>query len=388
MTIALRPYQEGAIEKILQAKETGKVRQLVCLPTGCGKTITFAALAQQFGVRTLVLAHRDELIEQARDKFQLVWPEADIGIVKGTQHQPTAHIVIASVQSAARDARLAELAAQDFKLLIIDEAHHAASDSYRKISQTLGFEDATQDKLLVGFTATPMRADGKGLGDVFDCVTVEHSLPTMIRAGYLCELRGIKITATEDLSSVRTRGGDFIERELSLALNTDARNSLVVNAYQEHASSRKAIAFCADVAHSRDLAAKFTDSGIPTVAVYGAMDLEERRSALARFRRGELQVLTTCGVLTEGFDEPSIGCVLMARPTRSATLYTQCIGRGTRLYPGKADCLVLDFFDRGHKLDKLATLEKTLNRPPVARQKGTGEAEKKPTHRAGVRRRD
>jgi len=361
--ITARPYQLEAIEAVKDASERHISRQLISLPTGTGKTIFFSSLAKEFNVPTLIIAHREELIHQAVDKLEIVWPEADIGVVMADCDEVDKQIVVASVQTACREKRLQSLKAQDFKLLIIDEAHHATSESYQTIIRELGFFDGNKDKLLVGVTATPARGDKQSLGNVFQEVVFERSLSTMIRAGYLSDVKGKRILTQTDLSSVSVRGGDFVDYELSEIINTPQRNELVVTGFKEHASTRKAVAFCVDVAHSIALAETFNESGVKSAAVYGDMDKTLRREILDQFNSGEIQVLTNCQLLTEGYDQPSISCIIMARPTKSVSLYTQCIGRGTRLYPGKSDCLVIDFTDNCHDINSIANLDRII---PVA----------------------
>lgn len=349
MTITLRGYQNECIEAVLQAKESGITRQVVCLPTGCGKTITFAELARKMNVKTLILAHRDELLNQAIEKIKLVWDEVDIGKVKAEQNEFSAQVVVASVQSAMRDGRLQQLVEQNFELIIVDECHHSSSDSYQKII------DAINPKLLVGFTATVNRADGKGLDSTFSQIVFERSLPEMISAGYLCDLEGQKVLTKVDLSSVKTSMGDFQVSQLSEAVNTPARNTIIVKSYKKH-SGKPAIAFCVDIQHSQDLADAFNASGVSATAVWGTMPEDERSKALQDFKDGTVKILTNCNVLTEGFDEPSIQCIIMARPTKSTSLYTQMVGRGTRLFPGKDSCLVIDFHDSKHDICSLGNL--------------------------------
>ena len=363
--ISLREYQEEAIEAVIRAREEGINRQLICLPTGTGKTVTFAAIAKRLQTRTLVLAHREELIQQAKDKISLVYPEATTGLVMAANNEFRKDIVVASIQTACRDRRLKDLADQNFGLLIVDEAHHAVGDSYMKVLSSLGFMNNFGDKTLIGVTATANRADKLSLGDVFEEVVFERSICTMIQAGYLCDLKGKRVLTHTNLTSIRTVHGDFLESDLSEVVNTPERNRLIVNSYTTYAKDRKAIAFCVDVAHSHSLTQAFQAKGIASFSVYGDMPKDERKAALKDFSEGKIQVLTNCNLLTEGYDEPSVSCVLMCRPTKSAALYTQCVGRGTRLYPGKKNCLVIDFTDNLHDLTTVASLEQTVIKSPI-----------------------
>lgn len=341
-----RSYQLEALEAIEQSWSAGVTHQLISLPTGVGKTIVFALLAKSLNTKTLIVAHTEELINQAKDKLKVVWPEADVGIVKASQDETEAQVVIASIQTASRMKRLGKLRECGFDLLIIDEAHHAAAASYESLVRELGFFDEDPSKLLVGVTATPKRGDGVGLGSIFQEIVFERSISTMIRAGYLSPLLGKQIHTKIDLNCIGVSHGDFVASELAKAVNTSGRNQLIIENYQTFAEDRKkALAFCVDVQHAKDLADAFNDSGISSKAVYGEMDKEERSKSLQDFKDGKYQVLTNCMLLTEGFDERAVDCVIMGRPTKSVSLFTQMVGRGTRTYPTKKDCLVLDFCD-------------------------------------------
>lgn len=375
MTISLRNYQTDAINKIVESFERGVGKQLIICPTGSGKTIIMAALAKRLGKRTLLLAHREELIKQAKDKFKMVWPEVESGICMADQNEPDKFVVFGSVQSCSRDSRLQQLKENNFELLLIDEAHHASSPSYQKIIDGLGFTGAYKKGLVVGVTATPMRSDDKELGDTFEEIPYSISIGTMIRAGYLSPVNGRRVLTKTSIQGVRNRAGDFAIGELSEAINTPERNGFIAETYRKHASNRKGVAFCCDVQHCKDLAEAFRIAQIPAKAIYGDMDGLERKSALEELKNGQIQIATSCGVLTEGFDEPTISCVAMARPTKFKGLYIQCVGRGLRLHPSKSDCLVLDFADEGHNLETVASLGKTI---PEAQYAGEGsEAEEK-----------
>ena len=356
MAIKLRDYQQAARDAIFQAHREGVTRPLACLPTGTGKTILFGAVAKDRNTKTLVLAHRDELLNQAIEKIGLIWPEASFGRVKADENDFQAQVVCASVQTLARPNRLEQVAHAGFETVIVDEAHHAAALSYRRILDYLGFMEGDPALMNLGVTATAHRGDGVALGSIFEKIVYQVSILTMIRAGYLSDLRGFRVTTGTDLSKVGVRNGDFIEGQLAAAVNTPERNQAVVDAYLEYATGRKAIAFAVDVAHAEDLAETFRSSGVEAEAVSGKTPDDERKEILARFSAGEIQVITNCAVLTEGYDEPAVSCILMARPTKSKTLYIQCIGRGTRLFPGKTDCIVLDFTDSRHDVCSLPTL--------------------------------
>jgi superfamily II DNA or RNA helicase len=331
--IALRDYQREALAAIHAAAARGIARQLVVLPTGTGKTVVFGALIAGSPGRALVLAHRDELITQAVDKLLMAAPGLEVGIVKGERDDTGAPVVVASVQTLARPPRLARLR-PDFALVVVDEAHHAAADSYRRVL------DYVEAPLVVGMTATPERADGVPLDGWR--VVYRRELLEMISAGYLADLRAIQVRLAADFHALHTRAGDVIDREAEeLLLAADAPHHAVA-AYQAHAAGRKALLFTPTVRVAHAMAEAFENAGVAATAIDGETPTDARRATLRQFGAGAVRVVANCGVLTEGFDEPSADCILIARPTRSRSLYVQMIGRGTRPFPGKGDCLILD----------------------------------------------
>jgi superfamily II DNA or RNA helicase len=354
--ITLREYQEEAINDSIAEYGKGTTRQLIALPTGTGKTILFAALAHKLDRPTIIIAHRDELIQQARDKLLMFWPDADVGIIKADVNELDHQVVIASIQTVSRPRRLEQLQGRDFRLMVIDESHHAVSGSYTDVIKGLGFMNDDPDKLLVGVTATPWRLDGQGLDNVFQKIVFQRSLPTMVKAGYLTDLKAIRVKTETTLVGVHTRMGDFAPGELESVVNTGARNRIIVASFKQYAKDRRAAAFCAGVAHAKDLAKAFEDAGFKAAAVYGDMNPDDRQAALQAYKNGNIQILTNCEILTEGWDDEQTDCLLMCRPTKSKGLYTQMIGRGTRLFPGKANCLVLEFTDNRHDICNLGTL--------------------------------
>ncbi len=242
--LKLRDYQQEALKAVQDAFKKGISNQLIVLPTGTGKTIIMASIARHFDTKVLLLAHREELIRQASDKFKLYDPNADIGICKAKRNEISKQIVVGSVQSCFQPKRLAQLKKENFSILMIDEAHHSESPSYQKIINELGFKDPS--KLLIGVTATPHRADKKGLGNTFEKIVYSRTIGSMIRDGYLPPIVGRKILTTCSLKGVKSKYGDFISKQLAHAVNNSDRNQFIVSKYIEHASGRKAIAFCAN----------------------------------------------------------------------------------------------------------------------------------------------
>lgn len=343
----LRPYQEQAIEAILEARHRGLQRVVVVLPTGAGKTVVFSSLIKILRRPTLVLAHRSELLDQARDKIRrTVGDDVTIAVEQGAQRAPDdADVVVASLRSLRTERLQRLIARRPFGLVIYDECHHAPAEDNRRVLSQLGAFDPSWEGLLVGFTATTARGDRRGLDEVFEQIVYRRGLPAMIRDGYLVGLRGFRVTTHADLRSLTSGGADFAVDELEEAVDIRGRNALVARTIQELCRDRKTLVFCVTVQHARNLATALTELGVPTGIIHGELPRDQRAEILDAFRTGTLAAITNVGVLTEGFDEPSVSCVAMARPTRSESLYTQCVGRGTRLFPGKEDCLVLDFVD-------------------------------------------
>ncbi|HSX38751.1 MAG TPA: DEAD/DEAH box helicase family protein [Chlamydiales bacterium] len=239
-----RFYQLKAIDMITQRFSTGVTRSLLSLATGLGKTICFGLLAKKLNTRTLIIAHRDELLVQAASKVKLVWPDSDIGFVKAELDEMENQVVIASIQTACKPNRLARLKEQGFGLCVVDEAHHATAHSYKSVLHELGFLGCDPNKLLLGCTATPRRADGMGLDEIFQEIPFHMGIKEGIEQGFLSPLIGRQILSRIDLKSVSSSHGDFIASELSQAINTSSRNSLIVESFKNHASDRKkALAF-------------------------------------------------------------------------------------------------------------------------------------------------
>ncbi len=346
----LREYQRETVAAVIAARKAGIRRQVVVLPTGAGKTVIFSTLVRMARQPVLVLAHRSELIHQAADKIRRALGDdaraRTVAVEQADRHAPPeAHVVVASIRSL-HDARLARLmAARHFGLVVYDECHHAPADDNMRVLRSLGAFDPGWAGTLLGFTATAMRGDGKGLDTVFEKVVYSKTLPELIGAGYLVPLRGYRIATAADLTPVRTTASDLNEADLEEAIDIEDRNALVARSIQELARGRRTLAFCVTVRHARRLMRALNTVGVRAGMVWGEMRADDRQAVLAGFREGRLQALTNVGVLTEGFDDPGVSCVAMARPTRSAGLYAQCVGRGTRLHPGKSDCIVLDFVD-------------------------------------------
>jgi len=359
----LRDYQKECLESILVRYRAGVRRQLTCLPTGSGKTVIFAEFPRYFKMKKqmLVLAHRKELLDQACDKIRRANQSLCVSVDQaGRSADADCDVVVASVPTLGRTGskRLQRLDPDRFFLIVIDEAHHATADTYRRVLDYFGVFAPETRKLLVGFTATPKRGDGLGLDAVFEEIVFSKSLPEMIKTGFLSPVAGYRVETEIDLSRVKTRMGDFVASQLSRAVNVVERNDMIVKVFRSHLEGKKTLCFCVDVAHAHSLAAAFNQQGIAAAAVSGDMDPSARAKALEDFHSGRIQLLTNCMVLTEGYDEPTVEGIILARPTKSSLLYTQMIGRGTRLFPGKENVTIVDIVDatREHSLTTLPGL--------------------------------
>jgi len=362
MTVELRPYQQEALDSIKSFIENNVTRQLVVLPTGAGKTVIFTHLPQHIdnALPMLILAHREELLTQAKDKLEWSNPHLTVEIEQAENHATTnANVVVASVPTLGRDGsdRINRFPRDYFRTIVIDEAHHAAAPTYRRIL------DYFENSFTLGVTATPQRSDNTRLTDVFDEIVYYKTIVDLIEQGWLSRIVGYRIQTDTDISEVQSREGDYVVSQLEDTINTPQRNATIVASYMEICGDAKAIAFCAGIEHANDLAASFRQASINAEVIIGSTPSEERHAILARFSSGETRVLVNVGVLTEGFDEPSVEAIILARPTRSTLLYTQIVGRGTRLFEGKEHCKVLDFADTT-KGKKPLGLPSLLGLPP------------------------
>lgn len=357
---APRPYQSEAIEALTASWRSGSDNRLaVVLPTGAGKTVVFANLIERLlpqlgGHRALVIAHREELISQAADKIRSVAPQLRVGIVKAErdEHQD-ADVIIASIQTLAVERR--RNAIRDIGLVVVDECHHAAAPSYLTVLEHFG---AWRGLPTAGFTATMTRTDG-GLADVWQDIVFTLDILDMITDGYLCDVRGKRVTVDGlDLDSVKTRAGDLQDGQLGQALDDSGAAQVIAEAYLEHAANRPGVVFTPTVATAQSMSDAFTAAGIPSAAIWGDMPMEDRAATLKEYEAGELQVLSNCMVLTEGFDAPWTSCAVIARPTKSPGLYCQMAGRALRLHEGKKDALILDVMGAStrHKLASIVDL--------------------------------
>jgi len=332
----LRPYQTNAKQAIFEEWE--KVdKTLLVLPTGCGKTIVFAKVAEdcvRAGDRILILAHRGELLEQAADKIAKA-----TGLGCATEKAEESclsswfRIVVGSVQTLMREKRLKQFPANYFDKIIVDEAHHCLSDSYQRVLEH--FDEAK----VLGVTATPDRGDMRNLGQCFESLAYEYTLPKAIREGYLSPIKAVTIPLKLDLTGVGTQSGDFKAGDLGSAL--DPYLYQIADEMAGYCANRKTVVFLPLVATSKKFRDILCEKGFRAAEVDG--ESKDRSEVLEAFDRGDYNVLCNSMLLTEGWDCPSVDCIVVLRPTKIRSLYSQMVGRGTRLHPGKTDLLLLDF---------------------------------------------
>lgn len=337
--LQMRPYQQAAREAIHAEWNDGRRRTLLVLPTGTGKTIVFAAVTEdqvRSGSRVLVLAHRGELLEQAADKIKRSTGLASaVEKAEQTCLDSWCRVVVGSVQSLQRPARLEQFPADYFGTIIIDEAHHAITDGYQRVLEH--FPEAN----VLGVTATPDRGDMRNLGEVFDSLAYEYKLTQAIREGYLCPILAQTIPLQLDISQVALSGGDFAVGGLGTAL--DPYLEQIATEMQTACAGRKTVVFLPLIKTSRKFRDILNSKGFRAAEVNGQS--EDRAEILFDFSNGKYNVLCNSMLLTEGWDCSSVDCIVVLRPTKVRSLYSQMVGRGTRLSPetGKKDLLLLDF---------------------------------------------
>lgn len=362
MAEELRPYQQKARDSIHAEWEAGRSRTLLVLPTGTGKTIVFASVAAdqvRAGDRVLILAHRGELLEQAADKLQ-----RSTGLVSAVEKAESTcldswfRVVVGSVQTLQRTARLERFPQDYFGTIIIDEAHHAITDGYRRIL------DYFSGARVLGVTATPDRGDMRNLGEVFDSLAFEYKLTDAIKEGYLCKIMAQTIPLKLDITSVTMSGGDYAVGDLGTAL--DPYLEQIAAEMAQRCKDRKTVVFLPLIKTSQKFRDLLNAHGFRAAEVNGQSD--DRRQVLADFDAGKYNVLCNSMLLTEGWDCPSVDCVVVLRPTKVRSLYSQMVGRGTRLSPGKTDLLLLDFLWMTDKHELCRPADLVCEDRTVARQ--------------------
>ena len=335
--MALRPYQEEARRRVRDEWMNGTRRTLLVLPTGTGKTIVFAKITEDMvrsGSRVLILAHRGELLDQASDKIRKATGlMCSVEKAEQTCLESWYRVTVGSVQSLQRETRLARFSPKYFDTIIVDEAHHAISEGYQRVLQY--FSDAN----VLGVTATPDRGDMRNLGEFFQSLAYEYTLPKAIKEGYLSPIRALTIPLKLDISMVGMSSGDFSSGELGSAL--DPYLEQIAEEMVKYCIDRKTVVFLPLIKTSQKFCGILQEHGFKAAEVNGSS--EDREEILRDFDAGKYNVLCNSMLLTEGWDCPSVDCIIVLRPTKIRSLYSQMVGRGTRLYPGKEHLLLLDF---------------------------------------------
>lgn len=333
----LRPYQQEAKDAIFEQWDNGVKKTLLVLPTGCGKTVVFAKVTEDCvrqGNRVLILAHRGELLDQAADKLmKTTGLGCALEKAESTCQGSWFRVVVGSVQTLMRQKRLDQFPEDFFDTIIIDEAHHCISDSYQKVLQH--FPDAQ----ILGVTATPDRGDMQNLGQFFESLAYEYTLPKAIKEGYLAPIKALTIPLKIDMSSVSVQAGDFKVGDIGTALDPYLEG--IAEEMEKYCSDKKTVVFLPLVKTSQKFRDLLNEHGFQAAEVNG--NSQDRAEILADFEAGKYNVLCNSMLLTEGWDCPSVDCIVVLRPTKVRSLYCQMVGRGTRLFPGKDHLLLLDF---------------------------------------------
>ena len=351
--LELREYQIQALDVLKAMREQKETIALLYQATGTGKTVTAALDAKAVGGRTLFVAHTMELINQALETFRKLWPEASTGKFSEGIHDTESQVICGSTQSIALNLELFRDDAFDY--IIIDEAHHASTESWQKILTYF------KPKFTLGMTATPERMDGKNILDIFKKTAHKLDIQTAVEIGALVPVRCIRIRTNIDMTKVRFNSIQYNIRELDSVICVTERNRLIVSTWLDFVKDKRTVVFCASVKHAELIADLFKEAGVTAAAVQGSMKTSERKEVLEKFASGELKVLCACDLLNEGWDCPETEVLFMARPTMSKVLYTQQLGRGMRTALGKNHLMVFDFVDNASQYNAPYSLHRLMH---------------------------
>ena len=301
----------------------------------------------------MFLGHTKELITQARDTFQDIWTDADVGMYVAESKEKDSYVVCGSVQSVSQN--IDDFKEEDFNYIIIDEAHHGTANTYKKILSHF------RPEFTLGLTATPDRTDGENILEIFKSVAHKLDLKSAVNIGELVPIRCIRVKTNVDISEVRINGIKYNSQDLESKLFVPERNNVIISSYLEFVRDKKTVVFCASVDHAEDIANLFKENGINAEAVSGKMNNKKRKDTLNRYENGEIKVLCACDLLNEGWDSPNTQVLFMARPTMSKTLYMQQLGRGMRLSENKEYLMVFDFIDNASLFNIPYSLHRMFN---------------------------
>ena len=349
---ALMDHQEEALSGLLKMREENKSIALLYHATGAGKTVTAVSDAKSVGKRTLFLAHRHELVDQAMNAFRKIWPDVSVGRYEGISRDKNAYVVCGTVQSVAGN--LEDFQPDDFGYLVIDECHHGTAETYRKVMSYF------RPSFTLGLTATPERADGEDLLSVFQNVAHKLDLRSAVEQGTLVPVRCIRIKTNIDMRDVRISGFKYNAQDLESTIRVPERNQLIVDTWKEYVQDKPTVIFCASVSHAEEIAGRFRDASIEARYISGGTNAKERKEILENYESGSIPVLCACDLLNEGWDSPHTQVLFMARPTMSRTIYLQQLGRGMRKSPGKEFLMVFDFVDNANLFNMPYSLHRIL----------------------------
>jgi ATP-dependent helicase IRC3 len=344
MQYELREYQKECIENIFESQKHTK-KALIQLPTGAGKTVVFWSYLKQNPKKTLLIVPSLQLGEQVMLMGLNFFSSKEISCRFGRYRQEIKHFHICTIQSLCNKELLKKIIEAKFDIIIVDEAHRAASKSFMNV-----FKHINNDPYILGFTATPFRNDAISLSSILGEIVYSKDLLDLIHEGYLCDLEGYRIKTSISIKKATFFKGDFCSGSLFKILNTNDRNSLILDSFKKHCLNLKTLIFAINVEHCYVLERFFLSEGFKAKAIHGLMPLNLRMEILDSFKKGTTQILINTQLLTEGFDAPWIEALILARPTTSKLLYTQMIGRGVRLYENKKVCKVIDMADNYHSL--------------------------------------
>lgn len=349
----LREHQEEALASLSKMREEGKTIALVQGATGSGKSAIGVLDAKKVGGRVLLLAHTKELVEQGLENFKRLWNEVSVGKFYESFHDTDTHVVCGSIQSIIRN--LDSFRPDDFDYLIIDECHHASAKSYTNILSYF------RPKFTLGLTATPERADGEDLLEVFQDVAHKLDIREAVETGVLCPVRCIRVKTNINMTDVRINGFKYNSLDLEETIMIPDRNNLIVNTYLEYVNSKSTVIFCTSINHANTIASMLQERGIKAESVSGGTKPQVRKQILKDYADKKIQVLCACDLLNEGWDSPITEVLFMARPTMSKTIYMQQLGRGMRTHEGKEFLMVFDFVDNANMFNCPYSLHRLLN---------------------------
>lgn len=350
--ISLMDHQEEALSSLEKMREGNKSIALLYHATGTGKTVTAVSDAKRVGKRTLFLAHRQELVDQAIHAFQKIWPDVEIGKYVGSLREKDAYVVCGTIQSVSQN--LEDFSPDDFGYLVIDECHHGTAETYRKVMSYF------HPSFTLGLTATPERTDGEDLLSVFQNVAHKLDLRSAVEQETLVPVRCIRIKTNIDMRDVRINGFKYNTQDLESTIRVPERNRLIVDTWKEYVQNKPTVVFCASVRHAEEIAELFREAGAEARCISGRTNARERKTVLENYESGKIPVLCACDLLNEGWDSPHTQVLFMARPTMSRTIYLQQLGRGMRKSPGKDFLMVFDFVDNANLFNMPYSIHRVL----------------------------